>query len=337
MANKPPLNNYSVEELQQALYLKKQAQRRQRLARLKAEGRVVEIAGLSPPTEIPPLPKPSAAPSKTMPVFAIEASTDEPPQEERDNDTGVSPLFFQARWQWVRDRLLLLVEVTAVIGLAVVLLTLWQTERQLNKELSQAQQAEVAGLALPTPTATPIIDVVVLPSGHKPPVDGRPPEPGEAGNIPAHLLPAINAYKAPPAPTPGPQQARRIQIPAINIDKPVVQGDDWEQLKKGVGQHIGTALPGETGNMVLSAHNDIYGEIFRDLDKLQIGDEIQISTDLQTFTYIVTDIQIVDPTDVWVMQPTDFGRATLISCYPYRINTHRIVVFADLVDEGNGS
>lgn len=82
--------------------------------------------------------------------------------------------------------------------------------------------------------------------------------------------------------------------------------------------------------MILAAHNDIYGEIFRDLDKLSPGDEFTVSTGARSYTYVVTKIEIVEPTEVDVMQPTDYASATLISCYPYRINTQRIVVFADL-------
>jgi sortase A len=185
-------------------------------------------------------------------------------------------------------------------------------------------------VALPTPTATPVIDLVVLPGGHKPPVEGRPPEAGEAGYIPAHLLPAVNAYQPPPLPTPGPEQARRIQIPAIDVDSSIYQGQGWEQLKKGVGQHVGSAAPGELGNLVLAAHNDIYGEIFRDLDQLAPGDEIVISTERQEHVYVVRETEVVNPTDTWVMEPTEHASTTLISCYPYLVDNKRIVVFADL-------
>jgi sortase A len=186
---------------------------------------------------------------------------------------------------------------------------------------------------LPTPTATPVIDLVVLPGGHKPPVEGRAPEPGEAGYIPAHLLPAVNAYEPPPIPTPGPEQARRIQIPAIDVDSSIYQGQDWEQLKKGVGQYAGSPPPGQTGNLVLAAHNDIYGEIFRHLDQLEPGDEIYISSERQEYVYVVSEIDVVEPTETWVMEPTDHASTTLISCYPYLVDNKRIVVFADLATE----
>ena len=143
----------------------------------------------------------------------------------------------------------------------------------------------------PTPEPTPIITVAVLPSGHR--IVNGSAVPEEAGDIPEHLLPIINNYVPPPLPTPGPEQARRIQIAKIGVDKPIVQGDDWEQLKKGVGQHPGSAIPGQLGNLVLSAHNDIFGEIFRHLDRLTAGDEFVVSTERAAYTYVIREILIV--------------------------------------------
>ena len=219
-----------------------------------------------------------------------------------------------------------------IIGFGAVSLFLWSTRTSLNQEIADTQRTDLQQIAISTPMPTPLIKAVILPGGHKPPVAGKVPEPGEAGDIPAHLLPAVNAFQPPPLPTPSDEQALRIQIDTINVDAPVVQGMyDWEQLKRGVAQKIGSAAPGEVGNMALAAHNDIYGEIFRDLDQLSQGDMITVSTYLKSYKYVVRDIQIVEPTEVWVLEPTDFASATLISCYPYRVNTKRIVIFADLV------
>jgi sortase A len=319
MRRKESLDKLSVEELQQALYRKKREARQERLQRMKRNGRLIEIADLPAPNpEPPPLIRPTFDHNHTQPTAE-----------------DATPSRFQ--WRWIANKSLLFIEIAAIVSLVTILFGLWDTGQELNQELAQIQEEQVASIALPTPTATPIIDVVVLPSGHKPPVDGRPPEQGEAGDIPEHLLPAINAYVPPPIPTPGPQQARRLQIPAIGVDNVIVQGDDWEQLKKGVGQHVRSTLPGQKGNVILSAHNDIFGEIFRYLDKLSPGDEIIISTDITSFTYVVRDIAIVEPTDVWVMNPTEHASATLISCYPYRINDKRIIIFADLVTEATTS
>ena len=154
-------------------------------------------------------------------------------------------------------------------------------------------------------------------------------QPNEA-EIPEHLRPLVQSLASVPIPTPSPQQAIRIQIPAIGVDAPVVQGDGWEQLKKGVGQHIGTALPGQDGNLVLSAHNDIFGEIFRHLDQLSPGDEVIVYTSQRSFTYVISGWEVVEPTQVEVMAPTKDPTATLISCYPYRVDNKRIVVKAQL-------
>ena len=319
----------SIDELEELLYLKKRAKRRKRLLRIKDEGRLVEFnnghrSGEDSASE----PKIKAPPNYWGEIQEedLESLRDE------DDPIGLSRPAQQPmlNWRWMANKFLLVVEITAMLGLIVLVIYLWQTTQDLNDEIAVIQAARSVSVALPTPTATAVIGVAVLPSGHKPPVNGRPPEAGEAGDIPTHLLPIIDSYVPPPIPTPGPEQARRIQIPAINIDKPIVQGDDWEQLKKGVGQHVGSASPGKTGNLVLAAHNDIYGEIFRNLDKLAAGDEIIVSTDRQSYVYVVNDIQVVEPTDVWVMSSSNHESATLISCYPYLVNNKRIVVFADL-------
>lgn len=325
-----PIAELSVNELEQMLYRKKRVERRQRLQRLKESGRVVEVAGKPPPNPLPPpLIRPAVSTAGALRRYDLDGLNG---QQETAADDPVDITLRRRRWPWrtIFNRLLLLVEVAAVIGLIYVGLSFWETSQELNRELAQVQQAGVAEIALPTPIPTPVIGVAVLPSGHKPPVAGRPPEPGEAGDIPAHLLPVINAYVPPPIPTPGPEQARRIQIPGISVDAVIFQGDDWEQLKKGVGQHIPSGQPGRPGNIVLSAHNDIFGEIFRHLDKLKPGDEFYVSTERQQYTYVVRELRVVEPTDVWVLQPTDHASATLISCYPYLVNNKRIIVFADL-------
>jgi len=177
----------------------------------------------------------------------------------------------------------------------------------------------------------PTLRVVVLPGGHTPPTarDGAKPNYDE---VPAHLRQYAEAEFAGPSiePTPGPDHATRLEIPTLGVDAPVLQGDGWNQLKEGVGQHLGTANPGQPGNVVLSAHNDIYGELFRHLDQLAPGDEVILYTEAQAFTYRVTGWQIVDPTDVGVMDQTGESILTLISCYPYLVNDQRIVVTAEL-------
>jgi sortase A len=186
-----------------------------------------------------------------------------------------------------------------------------------------------ANLQQPTLAPTPIIQAIVLPDGHTPPNSPGGARPNEA-EIPEHLRPLWQSFSNVPTPLPALEQAIRIQIPAIRVDAPVVQGDSWDQLKKGVGQQIGTSDPGKNGNIVLSGHNDVYGEVFRYLDQLKPGDQIILFTSRRQYIYVIIGTQMVEPTAVEVMAQTSDARVTLISCHPYLIDDHRIVVSAVL-------
>jgi sortase A len=221
------------------------------------------------------------------------------------------------------DVFLLCMEVLAVVGLIVIVMNSLSMVGALNRSV-------VVALRQPTLVPTPIVQEVVLPEGHIPPNSLGNTRPNEA-EIPPHLLPLVQSIANLPVPTPGSQQAIRIQIPAINVDSPIVQGDGWEQLKKGVAQHIGTPNPSEGSNIVLSGHNDVYGEVFRDLDRLNPGDVVILYTSQRQYTYIITGTQMVTPKAVEVMAPTPDARVTLISCHPYLVDIHRIVITAILM------
>ncbi len=124
-----------------------------------------------------------------------------------------------------------------------------------------------------------------------------------------------------------------IEIPAIGIEKFVVAGVQTADLKKGPGHYPDTPMPGELGNVAIAGHRTTYGEPFRHVDELEIGDEI-IITDLFTrrFVYRVTGTQIVGPTDSWVVSTTDPTRATLTltTCHPEFSAKQRLIVYAEL-------
>ena len=162
------------------------------------------------------------------------------------------------------------IEFLAIISLISVVIGGLSALGALNRTVAAALQQ-------PTLEPMPMIKEVVLPDGHTPPNSPGGARPNDA-EIPEHLRPLWRSMATIPIPTPGSQQAIRIQVPAIGVDAPVVQGDSWEQLKKGVGQHIRTPNPGENGNIVLSGHNDVFGEVFRDLDRLQPGDLVILFT-----------------------------------------------------------
>ncbi|GIK37010.1 MAG: hypothetical protein DPW09_44110 [Anaerolineae bacterium] len=152
--------------------------------------------------------------------------------------------------------------------------------------------------------------------------------------IPAHLQGWLQPTKSPPTlslPEPVVQPATRIIIPSINVDAPVGEGTDWESLKYKVGHHPGTANPGQRGNMVLAAHNDVYGEIFRYLPDVPLGEMVTVYAGEQIFRYRITERRFILPEQTEVMLPTTGPTLTLISCYPYLIDTHRIILFGELI------
>lgn len=299
MTRRRPVEDLSTEELRHLLIEKRRAERNRRLDHFRRSGRVVLVE---------PQPVNSA-------FEGLGSSQAEEPSAE--------PRRISRRRRWL-DGVLLVLEVVAVIGLVFVLFNGVSILRNLNKEVASA-------IEQPTLTPTPLISAVVLPSGHTPPISAG----GAQFNwdeIPEHLRPLVQSLAELPIPTSSPEQALRIQIPSIDVDAPVVQGDGEEQLKKGVGQHIGTPNPGQSGNIVLSAHNDIFGEIFRDLDKLQKGDEIILFTSTRPYVFIIQQTQIVEPTQVDIMGATQESVVTLISCYPYMVDKQRIVVTAKMVN-----
>lgn len=309
MARKKAPEELSVEELRRLLVEKRRGVRRERLEHFRRTGRVVAVEPDILVSPEPVLLEPGGD-SRSAPVV------------ETPEDTAAQAEAPVAKRRRIMDRILLGVEILAVIGLIGVIINGLGLLRSLNEEVA-------AALNPATATPTPLVMAVVLPSGHTPPDEQGNTAPNEA-EIPEHLRPMMQSLASIPIPPPAPNQAVRIQIPAINVDAPVVQGDGWEQLKKGVAQHIGSANPGQDGNVVLSAHNDVYGELFRYLDKLQPGDQVVLFTQQRQFTYVVDQTILVEPTAVEVMASTGSPTVTLISCYPYLVDKQRIVVFARL-------
>jgi sortase A len=222
------------------------------------------------------------------------------------------------------DIILLIIEILAVIGVVILLGRGSTILRTLNDEASRA-------FSVPTVTPTALIQAVVLPGGHTAP-DAIGNAVFNENEIPEHLRGLVNVQATAVVPVIDNDTGRiiRIGIPAINVDAPVVQGDDWEALKTGVGLNAGSGVPGKSGNVILSGHNDIFGQVFRELDRLDPGDEVVLLTEKNSYTYLVTGTRIVQPSQVEVMRQTEDSTLTLISCYPYLVDTQRIVVSANL-------
>lgn len=327
------------------LAIRKREERQRNLDRMKRAGRVVEetpaaalpdsLPEFRPPTlqtRQAAAPPGSATPNGTAPRFEDDA----PEADYRPAGKGGDERF----WRSFVNQLLLVVEIAAVVGLVVLGYQMLSGINTLQRETASAQALadEQRRASMPTLEPTPQLQLsqVVLPGGHTPPT-----APGGARfnyeEIPANLWPLVESQVLQPIafrPPPTEETALAVNIPKLNIDQTIVQGVDWEALKLGVGQLPNGTNPGDDrGNLVLSAHNDIYGEYFRYLDRLEPGDEFYVRTRTKVYTYRVTGWEIVKPTDVHVLDPRGGATATLISCYPYQVNNQRIIVFADQVGE----
>jgi sortase A len=154
----------------------------------------------------------------------------------------------------------------------------------------------------------------------------------------------------------------RLVIPAIKVDTPVVElgwktskttsgsiFSEWDVAQYAAGWHKNSSVPGEGGNVVMSGHNNILGSVFRELDQLKRGDEVELYAGGTEYMYVVDEVLIVPEknasekqrkANVKYIQETPDDRLTLVSCWPRDDNTHRIVVIAKPVqlstDSGGG-
>jgi LPXTG-site transpeptidase (sortase) family protein len=159
----------------------------------------------------------------------------------------------------------------------------------------------------------------------------------------------IEAERAQAFPPPAQNLPTRIVIPTLNIDSPVVDVgwkttiidgqpvSEWEVADYAVGFLKTTALPGAIGNTVMAGHNNINGEVFKYLILVKVGEDIFVTADNRVYRYTVTEKMLLPerdmPLDVriqnaqWIAPTTD-DRLTLVSCWPYTSNTHRVIIVA---------
>lgn len=121
-----------------------------------------------------------------------------------------------------------------------------------------------------------------------------------------------------------------VVIEKIGVELPVYHGTSEQVLNRGVGHLEGTSLPvgGESTHCVMSAHRGLpSAKLFTDLDRLEMGDTFQISILDQVLTYQVDQVKVVTPKevdDLKIAEGKDY--CTLLTCTPYGINTHRLLV-----------
>lgn len=147
----------------------------------------------------------------------------------------------------------------------------------------------------------------------------------------------------------------RIIIPSIDMDTPVVElgwsaatdpsgrvFSRWDVAAYAAGWHINSSELGQSGNVVMSGHNNILGSVFRELDQLKQGDIATIWSGNTRYDYEIEKVVIVPDKHAtpeqrrdnasWI-QEFDDDRLTLVSCSPRDDNSHRIIAVAHLVDD----
>ncbi len=194
----------------------------------------------------------------------------------------------------------------------------------------------------PAPTASPTINSKLVPTTiAEEDENGVPGEPASTPGIrpTATPIPFIPARYPP----------EKIIVPAIGVDAPVasagwvIKEDDgaptslWDIPMNAAGWHKNSALPGHGNNVVLSGHHNLGSEVFRNLVDLKVGDEIVLQADAYEYRYQVTDRFIVPERNApeeqraqnaqWI-NPTVDERVTLVTCWPYNDNSHRLIVVA---------
>jgi sortase A len=143
----------------------------------------------------------------------------------------------------------------------------------------------------------------------------------------------------------------RIVAPSIGLNAPVVPVG-WQEVRQkaggtatmwivpddAAGWHANSAMPGNGGNVVLSGHHNMGGEVFRYLVDLKQGDPVVLYADGREYNYVVSDRFVLPERGMpeeqrrqnaqWIM-PTTVERLTLVTCWPYTDNSHRVIVLAN--------
>lgn len=213
----------------------------------------------------------------------------------------------------------------------------------------------VSGALVPDTARTPTANVATraaqpvatTSSGVDRSILAAPPAP-VATPVPAPTPPGATAA---PSPTPKPKMPNpsHIAIPSIKVNSDIVEvgvspitvdGQEayiWDVAPYAVGHHFSSANPGEGENVVLSGHDDWQGEVFKNLYKLKKGDEIDVRAGDRMIAYHVDDIlllpEVGEPLEKRIQNATFIGttgdeRLTLVTCWPYAVDDHRLIVIA---------
>jgi len=192
------------------------------------------------------------------------------------------------------------------------------TEIMKNLEISEI---EAEASAEPPDEDT---DTAVTEAGSEPEI-GRGSETNNSGAAQESKKPDLGKILA------GKTISGLLEIPKIKVSSAILEGTDDSALKYTVGHYPGLGEIGQPGNYVLLGHrNYVYGHFFRNLDRLEVGDEVIITKDGKKYTYVIYEFFVVSPEEVWVLDKTEEPIVTMITCTPIGTYTDRLIVRGQL-------
>ena len=125
-----------------------------------------------------------------------------------------------------------------------------------------------------------------------------------------------------------------MEIEKIGLVVTLAEGTDNKSITLSVGHFPKTAMPGQVGNFAVVGHRSYrYGAYFNRLDELESGDIVRVKTVDGVFSYAVDSKMVVEPTDTWVLEPSETATMTLVTCTPIRTATHRLIIKGHLIQE----
>lgn len=122
------------------------------------------------------------------------------------------------------------------------------------------------------------------------------------------------AYAIAAGPNESEQPVAVLRIASVHLEVPVYADSNERNLNRGAGLIADTARPGSGGNVAIAAHRDGY---FRALRNVAVGDVVELESRSQRSRYRITELAIVEPTDIWPLDQTDEPAVTLVTCYPF--------------------
>ena len=223
----------------------------------------------------------------------------------------------------------------AALMLAVALMlayptvgTIWENQQAREVAAQQTQQAETLKQQQPEKVVQALLDA----HAYNQSLTGIPLADPYSATSSEHDTAAWDNYLHQLADT---DVMGRIRVPNVGIDLPIHHGTSDEAMRTGAGHLYGTALPvGDTGaRPVLSTHTGLRSAtLFDRLTDVKIGDTFYVDVYGETLAYKVTRIDVITPDQIEALAPTPGkGLVTLMTCTPYAVNSHRLLVTGERV------